>query len=61
MGRFSKEANACQWMLRQVLTHRVTTMGTTSISAHVHPDYQEAVHQALREVETFISESDEKA
>ncbi len=55
-GRFSVEAHACQFMLRQIVMREVTTMGTKPERAHILPKYQALVRRALTEALGFVIE-----
>jgi hypothetical protein len=52
--RFGSEADACQWMLHHLVSHQVTSMGTTKVPPHVREGFEERVLEALEEVATLI-------
>lgn len=52
--RFGSEADACRWMLHHLVSHHVTSMGTTMVPPHVRAGFEERVLDALEEVATLI-------
>jgi hypothetical protein len=52
--RFGNEGDACKWMLHYLVSHRATSMGTTTHPPHVTDDSREALLAALDEVTALV-------
>jgi hypothetical protein len=52
--RFGSEGDACRWMLHHLVSHHVTSMGTTTVPPHVREGFEDMVLEALAEVEALV-------
>ena len=52
--RFSREGDACKWMLHDLVSHQAVSMGTTTKGPHVRDEYRAAILDALDEVADLV-------